>query len=69
MTDEQKSKIKWIVGLALAILSAIATYIGVGCTSIKNLEVRGGSSVDGKTGVIVSYDSTSMRQLVRSVKE
>ena len=69
MNAETKSKIKWIVGLILAILTAVATYLGVGCTSIKNLELRGSSSVDGKTGVIVQYDTALTRQIVRSVQE
>lgn len=69
MNAETKSKIKWIVGLVLAVLTAVATYLGVGCTSIKNLELRGQSSVDGKTGVIVQYDTALNRQIVRSVQE
>lgn len=69
MNAETKSKIKWIVGLVLAVLTAVATYLGVGCTSIKNLELRGESSVDGKTGVIVQYDTALNRQIVRSVQE
>ena len=69
MNAENKSKIKWIVGLVLAVLTAVATYLGVGCTSFKNLEVRGKSSVDGKTGVIVQYDTALNRQVVRSVQE
>lgn len=68
MNAESKSKIKWIVGLVLAILTAVATYIGAGCTSIKNLELRGNSSVDGQTGVIVQYDTALNRQVIRSVK-
>ena len=69
MNAETKSKIKWIVGLILAVLTAVATYLGAGCTSIKNLELRGQSSVDGKTGVIVQYDTSLNRQIVRSVQE
>lgn len=69
MNAETKSKIKWIVGLVLAVLTAVATYLGAGCTSIKNLEVRGNSHVDGKTGVIVQYDTALNRQIVRSVQE
>lgn len=69
MTDEQKAKIKWIVGLVLAVLTAVATYLGVGCTSLKNLEVRGQSHIDGKTGVIIQYDTALNRQVVRSVQE
>ena len=69
MNAETKSKIKWIVGLILAVLTAVATYLGAACTSIKNLELRGQSSVDGKTGVIVQYDTSLNRQIVRSVQE
>lgn len=69
MSEESKSKWKWILGLIVAILTAVLSYLGSGCTSLKNLEVRGTSRVDAKTGVIVQYDTVLNRQIVRSARE
>nr|DAN30550.1 MAG TPA: hemolysin XhlA [Crassvirales sp.] len=41
MNDKSKTTFKWVVGLVIAILTAVMTYINTGCVSSSTYRSRG----------------------------
>ena len=61
MTDTSKSRLKWILGLILAILTAVASYLSTGCSASRSVKLDVDSTFVKSLHIDTDFNSSVKR--------